>query len=109
MKEVLKEILAAEKHAEDLLAEARSQAQARRHDIEKEFSDKIAAAKHEAQRIFAHSVEKARVESAHARSELISAAFQKDKVAIENSSGRIDALVTKIADLIIRTDTDRGR
>ena len=108
MKEVITEILAAEKHAESLLAEARNQAQARRQDIDKEFSEKIAAARQKAQDIIARTAETARTESGQARKELIAVSLEKDKSAIEKISGRIDTIAGKIVDLLIKTDTDQG-
>lgn len=105
MEEVLSEILSAEKQAEELLAEARNQAQLNRQEFEKESSEKIASAKKSAQSIISESIETVKIDSERSRQDQITAALRKEEAVIGGQKARMDELAEKISAIIARTDT----
>jgi vacuolar-type H+-ATPase subunit H len=107
MKEILNEILAAEKRAEKLLDEARAEALALKQSVEKEATEKIAAARQEAQLVVSRSAEEARREAQKARDEQIALAAQRDRDEAARAESRSGRIVHAIVDLVVRSDTGR--
>ena len=108
IKDVLSEILCAEKQAEEHINDARRKAQASRQELDKECAEQIAAAKQEAQKTIARSSESARKEAEQSRQKQISDALQKEKAAIDSMSGKIEEMADTAAEIIITTETGQG-
>ncbi|MBN1307257.1 MAG: hypothetical protein JXA18_05035 [Chitinispirillaceae bacterium] len=100
MKEVVNEILAAEKRVEQTLSDARRKAAEIRQESEKEVAAIIAAAHEEAQRIIRETSDAARMEAETRREKALNDIASENRVLRERSRGRIDDLIDEIVSLI---------
>jgi len=100
MKEVVDEILAAEKRVEQTLADARHKAAQIRQESEKEVSAIVTAAHEEAQRIIQETVTSARKEAEASREKALKDVESGNRFLRERSKDRINALVDEVASLI---------
>ena len=104
MKEVVNEILAAEKKVEEKLAEARRKAALIRQESEKEASAIVSAAREEAQQLIEKRTAAARNEAESIRKKAFEDAGSENRQLLEKCRDTMDALVDEIASLVMASD-----
>lgn len=100
MKEVVDEILAAEKKVEEALGEARREAARIRQESEKEVSAIVENAHEKAQLLLQKTVVAARQEAESTREKVFADAAGEKNRLFEQSKDKIDILVDEIVDII---------
>ena len=100
MKEVVDEILAAEKKVDGLLTEARQQAAELRQESEKKASDMVSAAHEQAQELMRNTVAAARTEAENTRDTTFSRFREQQQDLLDRNRAVIDTLVDEIVALI---------
>ena len=105
MKEVVNEILAAEKECERILQDARAEALTIRRDSEKEASAIIQSAQEEAQKTLQEAVGRVRKDAQKERAEALAEITSYKQELVENRSETIDTLVDEISNLLMGAPT----
>lgn len=100
MKEVVNEILAAEKKAERLLTEARQQSAQIRQESEKEASVIISDAQKEAQKLLQTTVTAARSEAEQSREKSFAAFREEQEDLLHRNQSTVNTLIDDIVALI---------
>ncbi|MBN1760132.1 MAG: hypothetical protein JW863_17530 [Chitinispirillaceae bacterium] len=100
MKEVVDEILAAEKKVESLLSEARQQAAKLRQESENEASALVAAAQEQAQELIRTTVSEIRTVAEQTREQRFTEFREKQRILLEHNRTAVDSLVDGIVALI---------
>jgi len=104
MKRIMEDILKAEDRVSTILGQARERASEIRQSAEKEISEKINTASRKALEIKQTAVEDAKKEAERIREEKLSKAEKQQRALLNDDAGRIDPLVDKICEIILKTE-----
>lgn len=109
MKEVVNDILAAEKKVEQLLSETRQQASQIRQESEKKASATIAAAQEKARELIRTTVAAARSEAQQSREKTFVAFREKQESLLDRHHTAIAALIADIVAMITAGNAPESR
>jgi vacuolar-type H+-ATPase subunit H len=107
MKEVVDEILAAEKKVDALLDEARQEAARIRQESEKEATALVSAAQEQAQEHLRSAVTAAREEAQRSRDTAFAESRKQQQELRDRNHGALDTLVSEIVTLITSSEQQR--
>ena len=107
MKEVVNEILTAEKACEQILQDARQQALVIRRESEKEASALISSAQEDARNILQDAVSEARKQALLEREKVFTEISTYKTDLLDQKKDAIDTLVEKISALLLATPTGK--
>ncbi len=108
MKDIISEVLLAEKRVEETLQKARSESADIKLRTEKKVSQKITEARNKARGIIQNSIEKAQLEAENIRNTRIKEADLENAEIISKNRIDIEKLVRDIVKLIIQTGYEEG-
>jgi F-type H+-transporting ATPase subunit b len=104
MKDIIDEILGAEKRVDERLQKAREEADKYRVNAEKKASEKLEDARARAKTIIQTAVEEARKEADIVRNEMIRKAEDESKKTVQKNRERLDKLVDAVVKIAIKTE-----
>jgi vacuolar-type H+-ATPase subunit H len=104
MRDIVQEILQAEKRVEELLQHAREEAGTITSQAEKEANRKVAEARASAQEIVQQTVQRARREAEEIRKSMIEEAERKSRALASRSGLHLDDLADQVARMVMKTD-----
>lgn len=107
MKRIMEDILKAEDRVSAILAQARERASQIGQSAEKEISEKMNEVRREALEIKQAAVDGARKEAERIRQEKLSKAQRQERALLNDDAGRIDPLVDRICEVILKTDYEK--
>lgn len=106
MRDLVQEILQAEKRAEELLQHAREEAAGITAQADTEAKKKVADARAKAQEIIGQTVQQLRREAEEIRKRTIEEAEHKSRALANRSDVPLDDLADQVARMIIKTDLE---
>jgi vacuolar-type H+-ATPase subunit H len=106
MRDLVQEILEAEKRAEELLQHAREKAAGIKTQADAEVKAKIAEARAKAQGLVGRSVRQIRLEAEEIRKKRIEEAEVKSRALASRSDVSLDDLADEVAQMIIETELE---
>jgi len=106
MRDIVQEILQAEKRVEDLLQQAREKAGNITAQAEKEANRKVAEARARAQEIVRQTVQRTRREVEEIRKSTIEEAERKSRDSASRSGLHLDDLADQVAQMVMHTDIE---
>jgi vacuolar-type H+-ATPase subunit H len=104
MKQIMEDVLKAEERVSATLRQARERAAEIRQSAEKETSEKMSEAKRKALEVMQTIVEDARKEAERIKEEKLAKAEQQQRALLNDDTGKIDGLVDKICEIILKTE-----
>jgi vacuolar-type H+-ATPase subunit H len=104
MRDIVQEILQAEKRVEELLQHAREKASNITAQAEKEANRKVAEARAKAQEILQQTVHRTRREAEESRKSTIEEAERKSRALASRSGLNLDDLADQVARIVMKTD-----
>ena len=107
MKEVVNEILAAEKACDKILQDARKKALTIKQDSEKEAASLLASAQEEAREIINSATTRSREQALQERENAFIAISTYKSELLSKNSDKIDALVDEIRDLLLAVPPEK--
>ena len=106
MRDIVREILQAEKRVEELLQQAREKASNITAQAEKEANRKVAEARDRAQEIVRQTVQRTRREVEEIRKSTIEEAERKSRDSTSRSGLHLDDLADQVARMVMQTDIE---
>lgn len=104
MKQIMEDVLKAEERVSAILRQARERASEIRQSAEKEISEKMSEARRKALEITQTAVENARKEAERIKEEKLAKAEQQQRALRNDDTGKIDRLVDKICEIILKIE-----
>ena len=104
MRDIVQEILQAEKEAEELLQQSREEAANIRAQAERESNRKIAEARARAKEIVQQTVQHTRREAEEIRKSTIEEAERKSRALVSRSGLHLDDLADQVARMVMNTN-----
>lgn len=104
MKRIIEDILKAEDQVSAILKQARERASEIKQSAEKEISEKMSEARRKALEIKQAAVEEAKNEAERIREEKLSSAEKQQDALLNDDAGRIEPLVDRICEIILKTE-----
>lgn len=108
MKEVVNEILNAEKACDQILQDARKKANAIRQESEKEATQLLSQAQEEARTIITNAVSRSREQALREREQSFKAISTYKSDLLSRNTDKIPALISEIRDLLLAVPHQKG-
>lgn len=104
MKEIIREVLEAEKRVDAILKEARQRASEMRRAAEEEIAQRIGQARQEAREVLQAAAEEARREAERLADEKLAQADQQRSALLDRNVDAVEHLVEDICRLVLSTE-----